>query len=130
MNDIIKMILAAVLGIIVGAGGVMAFSDESKMRMVGTEHQMPDGVMMHGSMGMEDEMNGMMQSLDGKTGDSFDQAFLKEMVVHHEGAVAMAEAALKNAKHQEIKDLAQAIIAAQKYEIQQMQDWNKEWYGN
>lgn len=88
-----------------------------------------DNAMNHGPSGMQAEMDGMMQALDGKTADAFDQAFLDEMIVHHKGAVAMAEAALKNAKHQEIKDLAQAIISAQNSEIQKMQDWRKTWYG-
>lgn len=123
MNDISKIILAGVIGIVVGAGGAVAFSGKSEMKMSNSGH------MMHGASGMQAEMDGMMQSLNGKTGDAFDQAFLKEMIVHHQGAVAMAEAALTNAKHQEIKDLAQEIISAQNSEIQKMQDWSKTWYG-
>ena len=129
MNDITKIILAGVIGIVVGAGGVIAFSGKTEMKIEDSGHTMSDGTIMHGSMSMTDEMDSMMQSLDGKTGDAFDQAFLKEMIVHHEGAVAMAEAALKSAKHQEIKDLAQAIITAQNTEITQMRDWQKSWYG-
>ena len=107
----------------------MAFSGKTEMKTADSEHAMPDGTMMHGSMDMQGEMDGMMQSLDGKTGDAFDKAFLEEMIVHHKGAVVMAEAALKDAKHQEIKDLAQAIITAQNTEIKQMQDWHTGWYG-
>ncbi|MDB5264844.1 MAG: uncharacterized protein JWN64_415 [Parcubacteria group bacterium] len=129
MNNITKTALAAAIGVIVGAGGVMAFTGKTDVKMAGSEHVMPNGATMQGSMGMKDEMDGMMQTLDGKTGDAFDEAFLEEMTVHHQGAVAMAEAALKNAKHQEIKDLAQAIISAQNIEIKQMQDWKKSWYG-
>jgi predicted outer membrane protein len=33
---------------------------------------------------MHGEMNDMMKGLEGKTGDEFDKAFLKEMIVHHE----------------------------------------------
>ena len=77
---------------------------------------------------MQGMMEAMVQSLQGKTGDEFDKAFLSEMVVHHGGAVAMAELALQNANHQEIKDLANAIISAQKVEISQMQQWQKAWY--
>jgi uncharacterized protein (DUF305 family) len=40
----------------------------------------------------------------------------------------MANAALKNAKHQEIKDLANAIISAQTKEINQMKEWQTNWY--
>jgi len=73
-------------------------------------------------------MMSMNAELEGKTGDAFDQAFLSEMIIHHEGAVEMAELALTNAKHQEIKDLANAIIGAQNEEISQMKGWQKAWY--
>lgn len=102
----------------------MAFAGKPESEASTSKH------MMHDSMGMKSEMDGMMQSLEGKTGDAFDQAFLSEMIVHHQGAVAMAEAALKYAQHQEVKDLAQAILAAQNAEIKQMQEWQKSWYGN
>lgn len=81
------------------------------------------------SVSMEQMMTTMNAGLEGKTGDEFDKAFMAEMVMHHQGAVIMAELALKNAKHQEIKDLASAIISAQKEEISDMQSWQKEWYG-
>ncbi|MEK9160838.1 MAG: DUF305 domain-containing protein [Patescibacteria group bacterium] len=78
---------------------------------------------------MHNTMDSMTASLDGKMGDAFDQAFLEEMIVHHEGAVAMAEEALKNAGHEEIKSMATAIISAQTAEIAQMHAWLSEWYG-
>ncbi len=80
-------------------------------------------------MSMQHTMDSMNMSLQGKTGDDFDRAFLSEMIVHHEGAVDMAEAAKANAKHQEIKDLADAIIQAQTTEIAQMHQWMSAWYG-
>ena len=86
-------------------------------------HMMPNG------QTMSDSMSGMMAGLNGKTGDEFDKAFLSEMIVHHQGAVLMAQSALKNAKHQEIKDMANAIISAQTSEINQMKGWQKSWYG-
>jgi uncharacterized protein (DUF305 family) len=91
-------------------------------------HMMPDGSMMAHDMSMGDMMASMNAALAGKTGDAFDQAFLYEMIVHHEGAVEMARLALTNAKHQEIKDLATAIIAAQNKEIDQMKVWQTAWY--
>ena len=48
---------------------------------------------------MHHTMTGMVSGLSGKTGDVFDKTFIDEMITHHEGAVVMAEAALKNAKH-------------------------------
>ncbi len=92
-------------------------------------HMMSGGGMMHDNgMGMGNAMDDMMAGLQGKTGDDFDKAFLAEMIMHHQGAVQMAEAALQNAKHQEIKDMAKAIISAQTSEISQMQTWSKSWY--
>lgn len=128
-----KIIIAtAIISIAIGAAGAIAFSNTQDAEMSGMQggHMMPDGTRMGGSMGMQMEMDGMMQNLKGKTGDAFDKAFLSEMIMHHEGAVDMAEAALRDAKHQEIKDLAQRIITAQEEEIQQMKTWEKEWYGN
>lgn len=124
-----KILLVALIALIIGAGGgyVMAGSNAPGA----DEHMMGNGMMMHNdSMGMGGAMDDMMSGLEGKTGDAFDKAFLSEMIMHHEGAVEMAEAALKDAKHQEIKDMANAIISAQTTEIQQMKEWHRSWYGN
>ncbi len=127
MNTTTKILLTGLLGLCIGVGGTSLMLHE---RSYGErDHRMSDGSMMHEPMDMNGEMNGMMRALDGKSADEFDQAFLKEMIVHHEGAVRMAEAALKSAKHQEIKDLAQDIISAQNTEIGRMQAWQKSWYG-
>lgn len=92
-------------------------------------HRMPNGQMMNNvGMDMGSMMDGMMSGLQGKTGDDFDKEFLAEMIVHHQGAVEMAQAALKNAKHQEVKDLANGIITAQNKEIGMMKQWQVEWY--
>lgn len=81
-----------------------------------------------GAMDMEHTMAGMNAGLVGKTGDEFDRAFLAEMIVHHEGAVDMANAALMHAKHEEIKSMADAIISAQTREIAEMRSWQESWY--
>ncbi len=88
-----------------------------------------DHSMMNDDSAMPAMMASMTAALQGKTGETFDQAFLQEMIPHHEGAVAMAELALTNAKHQEIKDLAAAIVAAQNEEIIKMRTWQKTWFG-
>lgn len=61
------------------------------------------------------------------TGDVYDSAFIANMIVHHEGAVTMAETALTNAKRQEIKDMANDIILAQSKEITEMKQWQQQW---
>jgi uncharacterized protein (DUF305 family) len=46
-----------------------------------------------------------------------DKKFAEMMIPHHEGAIAMAEAAQTRAEHEELKTLAAAIIEAQAREI-------------
>jgi uncharacterized protein (DUF305 family) len=77
---------------------------------------------------MHSAMEGMVMGLDNLTGAEFDEAFIDQMIIHHYGAIDMAERALKNAERQEIKDLSRAIISAQTQEIEQMKKWRKEWF--
>lgn len=130
-NTIIIAIVTLVVGLGIGyqLGGNKAPVQVANQNTQGT-HMMPNGQMMGngGSMSMADMMTSMNAELKGKTGDAFDQAFLAEMIVHHQGAVEMAQLALTNAKHQEIKDLANGIISAQNKEIAEMKAWQKNWY--
>ena len=79
------------------------------------------------SQSMAESMHAATSQLAATTGDNFDKAFLTEMIMHHQGAVDMANAAVANAKHDEVKQLAKNIIAAQEKEITRMQQWQKEW---
>jgi uncharacterized protein (DUF305 family) len=58
-------------------------------------------------MGMEHTAEDIRASVD------IDQAFAEMMMAHHEGAITMAELARERAQHDEIKTLAEDIIAAQ-----------------
>jgi len=118
-----------VIGLVIGI--LVFWSIQGKTNNGVMTHQMPDGTMMSSMMPMDmaSMMASMNNELAGKTGTAFDKAFISEMIVHHQGAVQMAELALTNAERQEIKDLAKNIIAAQNKEISDMQTWQQEWYG-
>jgi uncharacterized protein (DUF305 family) len=80
---------------------------------------------MHRS-GDHSSMMGMLteEQFDGLTalsGDEFDRAWLEAMIMHHEGAIAMAEAVLADGIDEEVRALATAIVAAQRAEIAEMQ---------
>jgi uncharacterized protein (DUF305 family) len=80
-----------------------------------------DGLMQH-------VMEEMMRELRGKTGVEYEEAFLKGMIVHHIGAVDMAEQLLENTERPELVAMANNIISAQSTEIDQMKAWLNEWF--
>jgi len=69
----------------------------------------------------------MMQDL-GAADAKYDLRFLNAMIMHHQGALVMAQDALKKSTRPEVQKLAKDIIAAQEKEIAQMQAWRKTWY--
>lgn len=58
-----------------------------------------------------------------------DERFIDRMVPHHRSAVEMAEAALKNAEHREIKELSKDIISTQEAEIGELKNIRREDFG-
>jgi uncharacterized protein (DUF305 family) len=61
------------------------------------------------------------------TGETYDRNFIANMIAHHQGAVDMAKAAQSNAKHSELKTMADNIVTAQEKEIADMLAWQKDW---
>jgi uncharacterized protein (DUF305 family) len=85
----------------------------------------------HGTMGMSEHEMGMdMDMASLRSAEPFDRAFIDAMVAHHQGAIRMARVELEEGSDPEVKDLAEAIIAAQSREIAQMNAWHQRWYGS
>jgi uncharacterized protein (DUF305 family) len=63
---------------------------------------------------------------DATVGDQ-DVEFAQMMIVHHEGALEMAELAQDRAEDDEVRDLAGRIRAAQDPEISAMEGWLEAW---
>ena len=80
---------------------------------------MANGTMPMGQGGDMKSSMGDMQSqmMAMKSTGNPDVDFAMMMRIHHQGAIAMAEAQLKNGKNPQMKKMAQDIIAAQKKEI-------------
>lgn len=68
-----------------------------------------------GMMSAED-----MATLKKSTGAAFDQEYLKQMIMHHKGAVTMARSELADGVNPDAKKLAKAIVSAQTAEIDEM----------
>jgi uncharacterized protein (DUF305 family) len=105
------------------ADGEQGKTEKTGGMMAGMDHNQ----MNHGSMGMgSGEMARQMVMENGKYSD---KAFIDAMVPHHQGAIAMAEVALKNAEHEEIKELSRNIISSQQAEIEELKSIKKEEFG-
>lgn len=84
----------------------------------------------YGTLGIPEHqmgMDGEMSMLE--TAQPFDRAFIDMMVPHHQGAIRMARIELARGEDGELKQTAEAIIAAQSREIKNMNRWRAGWYG-
>lgn len=81
------------------------------------------------SLGLSIEQMGMSMDMAAlQSADPFDKAFIDDMTVHHEGAIAMAKAQLAGGANADLRKIATAIVAAQEKEIAEMATWKAEWY--
>jgi len=74
--------------------------------------------MGHGSMGMGSGR--MAKQMVTKNGEYSDEAFIDAMAPHHQGAITMARVALKNAEHEQVKELSRNIVSSQQAEIEEL----------
>ena len=83
--------------------------------------------------GMKMSMSGMMMVHDIaslKTATPFDKVFIDDMMPHHQMAIDAATLELKYGSHQQLKDLALAIIKGQSREEGLMQAYRELWFGS
>jgi len=77
--------------------------------------------------GMDDGTTGMMSdgdmmALEEASGAEADRLFLEQMMLHHEGAIEMAQTELDAGENGDAKAMAQNIVTSQTSEIQTMKD--------
>ncbi len=119
-NPFLIGLCALLMGLVLGYG--LRASMYSSMMPTGTLEESVNQNDMHGAMGS------MMSGLAGKTGAALERAFLEEMIVHHEGAVEMAQTLLKSTTRPELVKLGNDIVTAQTGEIQMMRGWLDTWF--
>lgn len=82
-----------------------------------------DGMMQHA-------MEEMMFGFRGKIGEEYEKAFLEMMIVHHIGAIEMAEQLLGETDRPELVKMANDIITVQNQEVDMMKDWLNNWFNS
>ena len=70
----------------------------------------------------DDSYQTMMRDLSSLSGADLDKRFLEDMIPHHMGAIMMAKSVQPYIEHQEIADMADAIMKTQTDEIELMRD--------
>lgn len=95
--------------------------DEMGEHMYGDDIINKDGAMIHA-------MDEMMLEFRGKTGEAYEEAFLRGMIVHHIGAIEMAKELLKQTDRPELVELANNIIKSQSEEVNMMKSWLSAWF--
>lgn len=61
--------------------------------------------------------------------DPFDQAFIDELIPHHQEAIEMAREEIAGGSDDELRELAENIVETQSQEIEDMNEWRTDWYG-
>jgi uncharacterized protein (DUF305 family) len=91
----------------------------------------PLGEIEHGSLGMAGHEMGMDMDMPHlESARRFDRAFIDMMIPHHQGAIRMARVQLaQGSEDDELRELSEAIVAAQSEEIERMDRWRERWYG-
>lgn len=87
-----------------------------------------DDEIVAGDGELQHMMDEMMLIGRGKTGDAYEEAWLRGMVVHHLGAINMAEELTEKSDRPELIEFANTIINDQSEEVEQMKGWLNEWY--
>jgi uncharacterized protein (DUF305 family) len=101
-----------------GMGGMdMGGMDMGGMDMGGTTSAAESSAMSMPGMMSGDQM----QQLESASGAAFDKMFLELMIVHHQGAVEMAETEIADGSNPEAVALAQKIKSDQTAEIAEIQ---------
>jgi uncharacterized protein (DUF305 family) len=116
-----NIIIGAVVTIVAIAGVGIYALNKNDSKTISNSSQSSD------ASSLVDKNSADYKTYSELTGEDYDRMFLSNMIAHHQGAVDMANLALTNASHQEVKDLAKAIVTAQTAEITDMTAWQKTW---
>ena len=106
-------------------------------QMQGMDHsKMDHSQMKHGEMGgmmqqtpanpyPQAEMD-MHHKMMGAVGSDATETWVRKMIEHHRGAIAMSQIALRETRDAKVRQMATKSSAAQRQEIDELQAWLRE----
>jgi uncharacterized protein (DUF305 family) len=128
------LVVGLVLVVLLVAAGGIGFvvgqkTDVTDERGTSSSVSRDDRDSMMGSMLSGGGMMGsqMMRSFDEEE-KLFDLQFIDKMIPHHQSALMSSEHMISNSKRPEMRQLYENIQKSQSEQIEQMQEWRKEWY--
>lgn len=126
---LLALIVGLLLGYFFGANNMPhhGFFSNDTMYEEMTEHMYGDEI-VDGDGELQHMMDEMMFIGRGQTGEAYEKAWLRGMVVHHLGAIEMSKELLKQTDRPELVQLANNIIESQSTEVEQMKSWLQTWF--
>lgn len=80
--------------------------------------------------GMEGMAMGTPAAVMDHAAMELDLAYIDMMIPHHESIIAVAEAALPRLTDERLREIAQAVVATQQPEIEELRGYREQWYGS
>src|SRR5215217_4399499 len=124
------LVVALALGVLLvvaGAIGFVAGQNTAATDETGTGSAV-SGDDTDSMMNGGDVMSSQMMGSFDEEGKPFDLQFIDQMIPHHEGALMSSEHMISNSDRPELRQLYENIQKSQSEQIDQMQEWRKEWY--
>ncbi|NCS98989.1 DUF305 domain-containing protein [Candidatus Parcubacteria bacterium] len=124
------LIIGLLVGYVLGNNNYPYQMQEMHDEMMDNSHALEehDEEIISSDGAMQHAMEEMMLDFRGKTGEEYEKAFLKGMIVHHIGAIEMAEQLLEETDRPELVKMANDIITVQNKEVDIMKAWLDQWY--
>jgi uncharacterized protein (DUF305 family) len=122
-----SLVLAVLLVLI--AGGAFAYSTMGSMMRHAGEGRMMGSMVDHGGEGHNHGgQRHTMGSFDEE--QPFDLQFIDQMIMHHQGAIMSSKHMIADSEQPKLRQLTESIQESQSEQIEQMQSWREEWYGD